>query len=240
VDAFIAVSDYYASEMKRKMKIPDNKMHIVHIGIDPSLYNYSAPAQDPQAIGYLSRMYKEHGFEVLIDAFIRLKEKEPFKAVKLKLTGGMTGDDRSFVNQQIKKLKKKGIFQDVEFIEKFDKESLIGFFAKTTILSVPVLKGEAFGTYQLESLVSGTPLVQPALGAFPEIIETTGGGVTYEPNTAECLAAKWMEVLSNPGLITEMSDKGRLAVLDHYTNKVLTNKVLEIYEKVVTANQTIL
>jgi glycosyltransferase involved in cell wall biosynthesis len=233
VDAFIAVSDYYAVEMKRKMKIPDNKMHIVHIGIDPSIYQYSIPAQNPQAIGYLSRMYKEHGFEVLIDAFILLKQNEKFKEVKLKLTGGMTGDDKLFVNKQIKKLKKKGVFHEVEFIEKFNKESLSEFFAKTTLLSVPVLKGEAFGTYQLESLACGTPLVQPALGAFPEIIATSGGGVTYEPNTAETLAAKWMEVLSNQDEISKMSEKGRIAVLEHYTNDVLTKKVLEIYEKVV-------
>jgi len=232
VDAFIAVSDYYAGEMKRKMKIPDNKMNIVHIGIDPSLYHYSLPVQNPPAIAYLSRMHPENGFEILIDAFIQLKSNEQFKDVKLKLTGGMTGDDRPFINKQIRKLKKKGIFHDVEFVEKFCKESLSEFFSKTTILSVPVLKGEAFGTYQLESLACGTPLVQPALGAFPEIIETSRAGDTFQPNTAEALAAKWIEVLSNPERIKEMSENGRKAVLEHYTNEVLTKKVLAVYEKV--------
>ncbi len=232
VDAFIAVSDYYAKEMKRKMNIPDNKIHIVHIGIDPDLYKYSEPIQNPYAIGYLSRMYEECGFGILIDAFIQLKENEQFKNVRLKLTGGMTDDDKPFVNKQIKKLKKKGIFHDVEFVERFDKEALSNFFSKTTILSVPVLKGEAFGTYQLESLACGTPILQPKLGAFPEIIETTGGGVYYSPNTAEALAAKWIEVLSNPEKIKEMSLNGRKAVLEHYTNEVLTKKILEIYEKV--------
>jgi hypothetical protein len=52
---------------------------------------------------------------------------------------------RGFLNRQIKKLKKAGVFEDVEFIEKFCKESLSNYFKKTTILSVPVLKGEAFG-----------------------------------------------------------------------------------------------
>jgi len=232
VDAFIAVSDYYANEMKQKMKIPESKMNIVHIGIDPDLYKYSEPVQKPHAIAYLSRMYEEHGFAVLIDAFILLKQNEQFKDVKLKLTGGMTADDRHFVNKQIRKLKKKGVFHDVEFVERFDKESLSEFFSKTTILSVPVLKGEAFGTYQLESLACGTPLVQPALGAFPEIIETTGAGMLYFPNTAESLAEKWAEVLSDHQKISIMSKNGRKAILEHYTNEVLTKKVLEIYESV--------
>jgi glycosyltransferase involved in cell wall biosynthesis len=130
-------------------------------------------------------MNEENGFEILIDAYILLKQKPEFGNVKLKLTGGYTGDDKRFLNRQIKKLKKAGVFEDVEFIEKFCKESLSNYFKKTTILSVPVLKGEAFGTYQLESLACGTPLVQPALGAFPEIAMTTGGGVIYEPNTPQ-------------------------------------------------------
>lgn len=233
VDAFIAVSDYYAAEMKRKMLIPDEKMHVVHIGIDTELYTPSEPVFNPPVIGYLSRMYEEHGFGVLIDAYIKLKQKPEFKEVKLKLTGGYTADDKKFVNKQIKKLKKAGVHHDVEFIEKFDKESLSGFFSKVTLLSVPVLKGEAFGTYQLESLACGTPLVQPALGAFPEIIAKTGGGVFYEPNTPDKLAEKWMEVLTNPDKVMEMSRKGRVSILENYTNEVLTKQVLEIYEKVV-------
>jgi glycosyltransferase involved in cell wall biosynthesis len=236
IDAFIAVSQYYADEMKRKMNIPDTKMNVIYIGIDKEIYHFSEPVFNPPVIGFLSRMYHEHGFGLLIDAFIKLKENEQFKDVKLKVTGGYTTDDKRYINQQIRKLTKKGIWQDVEFIEKFDKKSLSDFFSKVTILSVPVLKGEAFGTYQLESLACGTPLVQPALGAFPEIIETTGGGAFYSPNSVDALVAKWIEVLSNPEKIKEMSKKGRESVLEKYTTEVLTNQVLKVYEKVIAQN----
>jgi len=232
VDAFIAVSDYYAEEMKHKMLIPDEKMYMVHIGIDETLYKPSKPVLEPPTIGFVSRMYEEHGFGLLIDAYILLKQDERFKNVELKLTGGYTGDDKKFIKKQIKKLKKAGIYHDVEFIEKFDKESLSDFYSKVTLLSVPVLKGEAFGTYQLESLACGTPLVQPALGAFPEIIEKTGGGVFYHPNIPEKLAEKWKEVILKPDKILEMSKNGREAILKDYTNEVLTKQVLKIYEKV--------
>ena len=233
VDAFIAVSDYYAEEMRHKMNIPDAKLHVIHIGIDPEIYQYSNPVFDPPAIGYISRMYHEHGFGLLIDAYILLKQNEQFKNVKLKLTGGYTADDKSYLNKQIKKLEKAGVLNDVEIIEEFSKESLSNFFNKVTIVSVPVLKGEAFGTYQLESLACGTPLVQPSLGAFPEIIETTGGGVFYSPNTAEALTAKWMEILPDKTKIQEMSIKGRESVLKYYSNAVLTNKILKVYEDLV-------
>ena len=230
VDAFIAVSDYYAAEMKDKMNIPNEKMHIVPIGIDSSIYRYSEPEESPQVIGYISRMYEEHGFGLLIDAFIKFKQKPEFKDVLLKLSGGYTADDKKFVNKQIKKLKQAGIFNDVEFIEDHLAERRYEFFNKLTILTVPVLKGEAFGTYQLESMACGIPIVQPALGAFPEIVKQTGGGVIFSPNTAEVMSEKWAEVLSNPKQIEEMSKLGKKSVKEKFSIDEISKQLLEIYK----------
>jgi len=149
-------------------------------------------------------------------------------------TGGMTGDDKKYVKKQIKKLEKNKLLSDVEFIENFKTENLIHFFEKISLLSVPVLKGEAFGTYQIESLASGVPLVQPNLGAFPEIIEKTGGGVVFEPNTPEELSKTWAKVLSNPLKLREMRENGIKAVNEKFTSMVLSKEVLDVYEKVVS------
>lgn len=233
VDAFIAVSDYYAKEMKLKMNIPDHKLKVVPIGVDSSIYRYAPPKEDPPVIGYISRMYPEHGFGLLIDAFILLKKRPEFGHVQLKLSGGYTADDKKFVKKQLKKLKNAGIGHDVEIIEDHLPENRYHFFNQLTILTVPVLKGEAFGTYQLESLACGIPLVQPALGAFPEIIEITGGGVTYSPNTPEALAEKWMEVLSDPVKIREMSTQGKKAVAKKYGIDHISSQILDVYQNLV-------
>ncbi|MFN8255530.1 MAG: glycosyltransferase family 4 protein [Bacteroidales bacterium] len=233
VDAFIAVSNYYASEMKLKMKIPDNKIIVVPIGIETDLYSYSEPVFNPPVLAYLSRLNHENGFEIFSDAFILLKKNDRFKNVKAKISGGYTSDDRFFIHKQISKFKKNGIFNDIEFVEDFDKESRSRFFENTTLLSVPVLKGEAFGTYQLESLACGTPLVQPNLGAFGEIAEKTLGGRTYSPNTAESLCKKWMELLSNPEGIKKMAMEGQKSVNQNYTNIGLSEKVLDVYQKAI-------
>lgn len=233
VDAFVAVSNYYASEMKKKMRIPDAKMHVVPIGIDSSIYKYAEPVDKPQAIGFISRMYEEHGFGLLIDAYIKLKQIPKFKDVLLKLSGGYTADDKKYVKKQIRKLKKAGVFQDVEFIDNYLAENRYLFFNKLTIVTVPALKGEAFGIYQLESMASGIPVVQPALGAFPEIIEQTGGGVIYSPNTVDTIVEKWSEVLTNPQKITEMSTTGKKSVEDNFAIDALTKKVLDIYKSLI-------
>lgn len=229
VDAFIAVSHYFAKVMQQKLAIPNEKLHVLHVGVKPEAYFFSKPASDPQALGYLSRINDENGFEILVDAFILLKDNPEFKTLKLIATGGMTADDSAFIQAQIKKLKLKNIDKDLEIQYNFSQEELKDFFKSISVLSVPVLKGEAFGLYQLEALASGVPLVQPALGAFPEIIEATGGGVIYEPNTAQALAKKLAEVLVKPDKLETMGAAGRKAIEAHFDSNKLSAKMVEIY-----------
>ncbi len=232
-DAMIAVSDFFAKEMKQKMSIPDEKLHIVHIGVDPTRYSVKTPNLDVPTIGYLSRSNRENGFEVLVDAFIKLKDNPKFSNAKLRVTGGKTGDDDKFIGRQVDKLRRKGYQNDIEFIDDFRTESLDAFFDGLTLLSVPVLEGEAFGLYQLESLASGIPIVQPALGAFPEIVESTGGGVIYQPNTPDALAQKLVEVLSSSEQIKQMSIDGRKAVEEKFNTAILIQKMIDVYSLVV-------
>jgi glycosyltransferase involved in cell wall biosynthesis len=233
VDAFIAVSSFFAGVMKDKMNIPSEKMNVVHIGVNPENYNFTLPAGSPQAIGYLSRICEENGFEILADAFILLKSESRFKNLKLKVTGGMTGDDQTFLQRQFKKLEHHNILNDLEIQPDFNPEALQAFFESLSVLSVPVLKGEAFGLYQIEALASGVPLVQPELGAFPEINHATGGGVIYHPNTPEALASALSKVLSDPTALDEMSRLGRKSAEDHFDCRKLTMKMVEVYNKVI-------
>jgi len=232
VDAFIAVSDYFAGVMKEKMLIPAEKIHIIPIGIDPGIYPYTVPASDPPALGYLSRMYEDNGFAIVVDAFLILKSDPRFKRLRLHLSGGMTGDDKKFFNTQMGKLLKKGVLQDVQVFPDFSIGGLREFFRSVTLMSVPVLKGEAFGLYQLEAMASGIPMVQPALGAFPEIIGSTGGGVIYSPNRPEELAKVLAGLLADEAAILKMSAEGSRAVKERFDCRILTGRMVEVYEKI--------
>ena len=232
VDAFIAVSHYYGDLMKTNMQIPDDKMNVVHIGVNPSLYQISEPSLNPPVIGYLSRMCEENGLEILVDAFIELKENSIFRNTRLRLTGGKTGDDKRFIRKQIRKLRWKGYLQDVEWIDDFSLDAMSAFFKGLTVLSVPVLKGEAFGLYQIESLASGIPIVQPAMGAFPEIVNASGGGQVYSPNTSHVLAEVLNGLFSDPDKLNLMSKRGRAAVTDSFNCESITKSMITVYEKV--------
>ena len=144
----------------------------------------------------------------------------------------MTGDDKHFFNEQLKKLQKAGLSGDIHVFENFLPEDLHTFFKSVSVLSVPVLKGEAFGLYQLEALASGVPLVQPALGAFPEIIEATHGGLLYEPNTPEALATSLASIINDRAGLQQLGANGRKAVEDKFNYSALTAEMIRLYQKI--------
>jgi len=133
------------------------------------------------------------------------------------------------------KFEKNNLLKDIEFQHEFTTDDLKNFFKSISVLSVPVLKGEAFGLYQIEALASGVPLVQPDLGAFPEIIRASGGGVIYSPNTAEALADKMKDVLSDPATLLEMSISGRKAVEEIFNCSKLTQNMIDIYHQLINS-----
>ncbi|MBI9034779.1 MAG: glycosyltransferase family 4 protein [Bacteroidales bacterium] len=232
VDAFVAVSHFFARVMKEKMNIPDEKLHTVHIGVDPKIYKHHLPNPEKPVIGFLSRSNKANGFETVVDAFIKLKEEHLFRNAKLKVSGGYTGDDKRFINKQIKKLNNAGYLNDLILVEDFRTEKLSEFFSDVSVLSVPVINGEAFGLYQLEALACGVPIIQPNVGAFPEIIEASGGGALFEPNNSDALAEKLSEILSDSQRLQQLSVTGRNSVIKRFNTQISTQNMVNIYKEV--------
>lgn len=230
VDALVAVSNYFADAMKNRMNLTDEKMHTFYLGVDAEDYPYIPVSEKPRNVGYISRMCHKDGFDIVVDAFIQLKKQAGFEDVKLIATGGLTGDDKKFLKEQKQKIKASELENDFEIIEEFEGEARHNFFKKVSMVSVPVRIGEAFGMYLLESMASGVPVVQPALGAFPEIAEISGGGVNYSPNTPENLSQAWAELLNNPEKLKKLSINGLKGTKEKFNIHNHAAEIVELYE----------
>lgn len=236
VDVFIPVSNYFAAEIHRRMTIPDYKMQTVHLGVDSIDYLPKPIVAKGPMIGYLSRMCEENGLAVLVDAFIILRKDSKYSTVQLKITGGKTGDDLQYIKQQKRKLAKANLEADVFWVDEFEGEERMKFFDSVRLISVPVVHGEAFGLYMLEAMASGIPMVQPALGAFPEVIETSGGGVIYGENKPEFLAKALGELIYDDARLLELSAAGISGVKSHFEIHEQAKKMVVVYESVLKSS----
>jgi glycosyltransferase involved in cell wall biosynthesis len=232
VDFFVTASQYYSDKSQEQLGIPGDKIKVIYGGVNLDGYEKSSLPFDPPVIGYLCRMSEYFGLGILVDAFIGLKKESRFKDLRLHITGGYSGEDKHFVKELLKKISTVGFEKDVEIFKNFDKENRIKFLKSLTLLSVPVPSGEAFGAYQVEALAAGVPVVQPNVGCFPEFVETTGGGVIYEPNDSETLVRAIASLLSDPDRARKLSKQGRRVVLERFSMNNMAKDIVKVYEEV--------
>src|SRR5207237_1001399 len=107
----------------------------------------------------------------------------------------------------------------------------IHFYESCDVLSVPTEFREPKGLYVLESLANETPVVQPAQGSFPELIESTGGGWLVEPKSAESLAAALIKALNNPAERRQMAERGHRGVRASHSPAALASRTIEILRR---------
>jgi glycosyltransferase involved in cell wall biosynthesis len=230
VDALVAVSNFFADTMKEKMSLPAEKVHTFYLGVDAEDYHFISIKEKPRNVGYISRMCHENGFDIVVDAFIELKKQPGFEDVKLIATGGSTGDDVKYIKEQKRKIKANNLEDSFEIIPEFEGDERHDFFKKVSLVSVPVRIGEAFGMYLLESMASGVPVVQPALGAFPEIVEQSGGGENYMPNTPEKLCETWAQLLGDPEKLAQLSAAGLKGTKEKFNIHNHASEIVGLYE----------
>jgi glycosyltransferase involved in cell wall biosynthesis len=232
VDAFFPVSDFYAGVMQKQMNIPDGKLFSSHISVDPDDYTYINTTEKAFTIGYISRMCEENGLGVLVDAFILLRQNPDMRNVKLMLTGGSTGDDHAFLKNLHEKIDRAGLKEEVILHKDFENEGRHEFFSKVSLISVPVLEGEAFGMYLLEAMASGVPVVQPKLGAFPEIVGLSGGGVIYHPNQPASLAETLTDLYLNQEKLKDLSERAREGIIKHFSIHDQASRMMRFYQEI--------
>jgi len=227
-DAFVAVSRWYADRFAARLGIPPANIRIVPAGI-PDPGEPPPRAGEGPVIGYLARISRAHGADQLVEAFLRLRQQPGFEMARLRLTGGHTADDRPFLRQLHRRIAAADAADAVEFLPDFDRASRRAFFASLTAFSVPMPAGEAFGLFLIEAAAAGVPVVQPRAGAFPEIVGATGGGILYEPATADALFEALRDLLGNPDRLRDLSAAGRAGFLRGFTTDAMANATAAVY-----------
>ena len=236
VDHFIAPSKFYAERMREKLKLPENRVHVIYNGINHEGYNAGKTPPNPPVIGFFSRMCKDKGLDTLIDAFIKLKTDNRIPQLKLKIGGGCSPSDEKFVQGMRDRLHTKALLGETEFHPNLNREDKQAFLKSLSVLSVPAQFGEAFGFYVIEAMAAGVPVVQPRCASFPELIEATGGGLVYDYQLPGSLAAALEEMLHNPSATKTLGLKAQKVVREKFSSENMAREVVSLLDKLIQVN----
>ncbi len=254
VDLFVAPSRFYADKMGALLEVPSERIAIVPLGIHlaghrsrrpprevpadprgPATGEVPADSGAPPTIGYLARIAPEKGLHLLAEAFAQLAQRPGHEELRLRVAGWLGAKDRAYFARVQEELERRGLADRFEYLGAVDLAGKIDFLESIDVLSVPTTYEEPKGLFALEAMAHGVPVVLPAHGSFPEMVERTGGGTLVAPGDASALAEGLHDLLSDPARARELGEAGQRSVHAEWGDATMARATVALYRQTLAA-----
>jgi glycosyltransferase involved in cell wall biosynthesis len=108
------------------------------------------------------------------------------------------------------------------------------YYAMSDIVVVPSLQ-EAFGLVVTEAMACGKPVIGTRVGGIPDQIIDGYNGFLVRPRSPEEIAEKIIYLVDNPDEARHMGMNGRRIVEERFNIEKRVEKIIPIYEEVLSA-----
>lgn len=237
VDGFIVQSHFFKEYMCDYFSLDPLKVYVTPLGLEVADYSTflirDASRQDrpSNTVGYLARIAPEKGLHHLVEAFIQLKSMPGTEDAILRIAGWLSPENQAYADEQWERLDASGLQGAYHYEGAIDREAKLEFFRNIDLLSVPTAFQEPKGLYALEAMAAGVPVVVPAHGAFPELLEVSGGGLLFEPRNETELAKTLAGLLLDDERRLALGCRGQQFVHQHRNASVMAESTSEIIRK---------
>jgi len=160
-----------------------------------------------------------------------LNEKPDLPPLHLRAAGYLNAADRPYLERIREQLVVWGLADKFEYAGEPDRSGKIKLLQSFDLMSVPAVYRESKGLSIIEALANGVPVVQPAHGSYPELVEDTGGGVLFEPENVADLALKLEHMIRAPQLREEFGKRAHAAVHERYTDRRMAESTVALYRR---------
>ena len=245
-DAVIAVSSDTKADIVRLFDIPEQKIHVIHNGIDLSEYQR---ASRPEILGkygirpdvpyllFVGRITRQKGILHLVNA---IKNMDPGFQVVLCAgapdTPEIASEMRTLVGEA------RNLRGDIVWIESMvSRPEAIALYSDAAVFCCPSVY-EPFGIINLEAMACETPVVASAIGGIPEVVVDGQTGIlvplklksgTFEPEDApafeKALADSINSLMRDPQKRGEMARAGRKRAEEHFSWSSIATKTRDLY-----------
>jgi glycogen synthase len=246
-DAVIAVSRETRNDVLRHFSVPEERVHIIHNGIDLDEYQ-KTPATDALVrhgvdpnrpfVLFVGRVTRQKGIIHLVHAITHI---DP--SLQVVLCAG--APDTKEIGQEMAEgvaaasSKRSGIIWIQEMLPR---DQVIQFYSHATVFCCPSVY-EPFGIINLEAMACETAVVASAIGGIPEVVipGETGllvdlalEGNSFNPVDPGDFSERLAEAINTVGLNPEMAARfgknGRKRAEDQFSWRVIAEKTLELYQ----------
>jgi glycosyltransferase involved in cell wall biosynthesis len=233
VNLFVSVSEYYTGFMSEYLNIARTRIRTVPLGIDVD--DAGRKGNSPFTIGYLARIAPEKGLHNLVEAYKILRHDLGLPPSRLRAAGYMAPAARTYLEDLERKLATWQLRGEFEYLGTVDRAAKFQFLREVDVFSVPTDYREPKGLFVLEAMACGVPVVQPNHGAFPEMIQRTGGGVLAPSQQPRDIADAIWSLYRDRDRAVALGQRGAEGVRAHYTIGHMADRMLDVYHELTSA-----
>ncbi len=234
VDRFVALNGFFADFMADYLAVPRERIAVIQHGIDPEGFPEAARTVNagPRfAIGSLARACPEKGLDLLIRALPLVREKHD---VELRAAGAVVDAERSYIAQCLATADTVGVATHMTWLGQLDRSGKLAFFESLDLFAMPTVFPEAKGLPVIEAMAAGVPVIAPAHGAFPELLDREQAGRLHTPGDAVDLARVIIALLDDVESRRRMAAHGHALVRQRHFADQMAAAHEDLYRQIVS------
>ncbi|MDI6827157.1 MAG: glycosyltransferase family 1 protein [Armatimonadota bacterium] len=231
-DAVITISEHSKQEIIKLLHVPENKVFVTHLGVNPSFRPVSAAEK--------ARVCEQYGIIENTVLFVGTLEPRKnilsliaafdivHKAFNQRCSLILVGGKGWFYQELFEFTRQLGIGDSVRFLGYVPMEDLPALYGASAVFVYPSFY-EGFGLPPLEAMACGTPVITSNTSSLPEVVGDAG--IMVDPHDVEALANAILQVLGDSDLRQEMSARG-IERAKLFSWQETARRTLNVYEDI--------
>jgi glycogen synthase len=230
----VIVSSYsMKGDTMAKYRVPDEKIWVIPIGIDPTKFLVARPNRDQvrerfgitgsnKLVLFVGRLTHQKGCEYLIRA---IPSAAKYHDAKLVIVGdGYMRGELEYVAQttgEAWRIRFTGFIPDTEVVD---------LMLSADVMVIPSVY-EPFGVVALEAMAAKVPIVASDVDGLAEIVKHEHNGILVYPRNPSSISWGISRILSDPANTQRLVENGMRALSKQYTWNAVAALTLECYKK---------